>query len=79
MKLKIDEFSLEETLKYFHMLTGIRTVIFDTQYKDIKFSNSLYSIPHFSTFFKELSTTYLGVSLIYVEKSPLYLILHITQ
>lgn len=35
MKLKIDEFSLEETLKYFHMLTGIRTVIFDTQYKEI--------------------------------------------
>ena len=35
MKIKLDTLNLKETLKYFYMLTGIRTVIFDSEYNEI--------------------------------------------
>ncbi len=35
MKIKLDTLNLYETLKYFYMLTGIRTVIFDSEFKEI--------------------------------------------
>ncbi len=35
MKIKLDTLNLYETLKYFYMLTGVRTVIFDSEFKEI--------------------------------------------
>lgn len=35
MKIKLDTLNLLETLKYFYMLTGIRTVIFDAAFQEV--------------------------------------------
>ena len=35
MKIKLDTLNLSEILKNFYMLTGIRTVIFDSEYREI--------------------------------------------
>lgn len=35
MKIKLDTLNLLETMKYFHMLTGIRTVIFDAAFQEV--------------------------------------------
>lgn len=35
MKIKLDTLNLLETMKYFYMLTGIRTVIFDATFQEV--------------------------------------------